>query len=100
MDLEESIEQPDGEQQAPVESTGSVYQVEAIKDDKDAKAEQLFAIFCLFDDFARLRKFILDLWIDYALGRVDLITASVTTNSAFQVAARKCFLVFYATSIN
>ena len=98
LDLEESAEQPDGEEQVPVESNGLVYEVETPKDDKGVKAEKLFAIFCLFDDLARLRKFVQDLWIDYAIGRVDLITASVTTNASFEIAARKCVLMLYASS--
>jgi hypothetical protein len=93
LDLEESTEQPDGDQQVPVESAGPVYGVETPKDDKAVKAERLFAIFCLFDDLERLRKSAQDLWIDYAIGRVDLITASVTTNASFEIAARKCVLM-------
>lgn len=67
-------EQPTYELQAPQ------------KNDKDE--EKLFAIFCLFDDLARLRSFVLDLWEQYKQRKIDLITASVTTNTAFQLAIK------------
>jgi hypothetical protein len=50
--------------------------------------DMYFAIFCLFDDLNRLRKFLLDLWTQYKLGSCDLITASVTTNSAIELVHR------------
>jgi hypothetical protein len=100
LHLEEPTEQPDEKERTPVESTGPVYDVELSKDEKDVTAEKHFALFCLFQDLARLRKFVQDLWSDYASDRVDLITASVATNASFQIAARKCFLMFYASSID
>ena len=50
--------------------------------------EIYFALYCFFDDLDRLRDFILDLWIDYKSGDLDLVTASVTTNMAFQLVSR------------
>ena len=50
--------------------------------------EKLSAIFCLFDDLARLRLFVLSLWKQFKQRNIDLITASLTTNTAFQLAIR------------
>jgi hypothetical protein len=47
-----------------------------------------FAIHCFFDDLNRLRDFLDELWSDYKNGRVDLITASVTTNTAIDLVHR------------
>jgi hypothetical protein len=74
----------------PTTSSASepIYQLEAPKDKANAEAEKLFALFCLFDDLQNLRKFLMELWSGYGAGRVDLITAAVTTNAAFQLAVR------------
>jgi hypothetical protein len=51
----------------------------------DSDEEKLFALFCLFDDLARLSQFLLDVWMDYLL---DKMTTAVITNTAFQLAIR------------
>jgi hypothetical protein len=38
----------------------------------------------MLGDLWQLRRFVGSLWLDYKNGKVDLITASVTTNVAFQ----------------
>jgi hypothetical protein len=48
--------------------------------------EILFGVFCFFYDLNELKAFILDNWRRYKDGTCDLITASVTTNCAFELA--------------
>ena len=50
--------------------------------------EVFFALFCFFDDLSALRGYLSDLWTRYKNGSVDLITASVTTNTAFELVQR------------
>jgi hypothetical protein len=50
--------------------------------------EVYFAIFCFFRDLDRLRDFLRDLWLDYKAGLSDLITVSVTTNTALELVQR------------
>ena len=47
--------------------------------------EVYFALYCFFDDLNRLRDHLQDLWEDYKDGEEDLVSASVTTNMAFQL---------------
>ncbi len=42
-----------------------------------------FAVFCLFEDLRRIRRFFEQVWQDYKTGKLDLMTASVITNTAF-----------------
>ena len=42
-----------------------------------------FAVFCLFEDLRRIRIFLDQVWQDYNLGKLDLMTASIVTNTAF-----------------
>jgi hypothetical protein len=47
--------------------------------------EVYFALYCFFDDLNRLREYLQILWGDYRNGEEDLVSASVTTNMAFQL---------------
>ena len=55
------------------------YQIES--SDKDTE----FAIFCLLEDLSHMRKYIRQIWQDYRSGTLDLISASVTTNTAIEL---------------
>lgn len=50
--------------------------------------EFIFALFCFFNDLNELRKFLLSLWLRYKDGSLDLMTASVTTNTAINLVSR------------
>jgi hypothetical protein len=88
LEVEEPMEVPDDVRPANPSPAQPIYQVEAPKDKESVEAEKFFALFCLFDDLQNLRAFLHKLWIEFGLGQVDLITASVTTNAAFQLAVR------------
>jgi hypothetical protein len=88
LEAEEPIERSDDAQATDSKAPQLLYELELPKNKENAQAEKLFALFCLFDDFQNLRTFVMELWTGYGAGRVDLITASVTTNAAFQLAVR------------
>ncbi|KAG4433195.1 hypothetical protein IFR05_011330 [Cadophora sp. M221] len=84
LEVEEPVEPKTGP--AP-KAELPIYELQASKEaNKDE--ENLFLVFCLFDDLARLRSYVMDVWEQFKQGKVDLITASVVTNTAFQLAIR------------
>ncbi len=50
--------------------------------------EKYFALYCLFADLHGLRTFIGKTWEDYSDGRIDLMSASILTNTAFDLVRR------------
>ncbi|KAI9738395.1 MAG: hypothetical protein M1834_008898 [Cirrosporium novae-zelandiae] len=42
----------------------------------------LFEVYCLFEDMHNIREFIQQIWADYKSGNTDLMSASITTNTA------------------
>jgi hypothetical protein len=48
----------------------------------------LFAVYCLFQDVTNVRTFLQDLWRNKKAGKVDLITAAITTNTAIDLVKR------------
>jgi hypothetical protein len=60
------------------------YEVEPIHE----LSEVYLAIHCLFEDLARLRNFITQTWGGYRVGAVDLVTGSIATNTAIDLARR------------
>ncbi|KAJ3289777.1 hypothetical protein HK104_007243 [Borealophlyctis nickersoniae] len=53
--------------------------------DVEEDESEIFATFCLFEDLANIRRFLQQTWTDYREGRIDLITASATTNTAVDI---------------
>jgi len=47
--------------------------------------EVYFALYCFFEDLDKLRDYLDGLWAEYKDGEIDLITASITTNTAFEL---------------
>lgn len=79
----EDTEELDNSSTVSPESVARVYELETPKDKKVLEEERMFSIFCLLDDFWQLRDYVSTLWSDYKDEKIDLITASVTTNAAF-----------------
>lgn len=85
LDVEEPSEQDDvGATTAVPKVSHPVYRLESSENSQNVEEEKLFAIFCLFDDFWRLRDYVAGLWLDYKNCEIDLVTAAITTNTAFQ----------------
>ncbi|PPJ52777.1 hypothetical protein CBER1_11191 [Cercospora berteroae] len=55
-------------------------------DDFDAA----FAVFTFFDDLRSIREFIGDIWVDYANGKLDVMSAAVTTDTGFRWMKSSC----------
>ena len=62
--------------------------VKVVYETEPSDADIHFAIFCLLEDLKGIRDFLRRIWSDYRLGNVDLTTASVTTDTAFELARR------------
>lgn len=60
------------------------YEAESMEE----KFEMLFAAFSLFDDIFRIYGFVRNLWDQYHTGKSDLITVSVTSNTAIDMVRR------------
>ena len=50
--------------------------------------EAINAVMIFLGDMENTRVYIMDLWLDYKLGTVDLVTAAVTTNTALELLER------------
>ena len=50
--------------------------------------EVYFALFCFFNDLADLREYLSMIWTEYREGNIDLVSASITTNTAFELVQR------------
>ena len=66
----------------PPPSTNVVYELETTEE------EAFFALFCIFEDLNQLRRFLSDLWRDYAARKLNLMSVSVTTNLAINLVRR------------
>ena len=64
------------------------HRVEYQSDNDEDDEEKYFAMYCLFTDLHGLRTFIGRTWDDYSDGRMDLMTASILTNTAFDLVRR------------
>ncbi|KAK0508380.1 hypothetical protein JMJ35_009464 [Cladonia borealis] len=62
--------------------------VEYQSDNDEDDEEKYFAMYCLFTDLHGLRTFIGKTWEDYSDGKMDLMAASVLTNTAFDLVRR------------
>ncbi|KAK5266969.1 hypothetical protein LTR99_006073 [Exophiala xenobiotica] len=55
-------------------------------DDEAYLSHAFFRVFCLFHDLQKWRKFLSETWTEYGDRKVDLMTASVVTDNALQLA--------------
>lgn len=51
----------------------------------DFQEELIFESYCLFEDMHQIQEYIMDVWAEYRADKIDLITASVTTNAAIDM---------------
>ena len=82
--------QKDPSRQTTPQSPRKTYEMEHTEE------EFVFAFSCLLSDLNELRKFLRTLWFQYKDGSVDLITVSVTTNTAINL-VRRAELDLYST---
>ncbi|KAG4435219.1 hypothetical protein IFR05_009295 [Cadophora sp. M221] len=55
---------------------------------EEAAADYAMGVFFFFQDLNKVRDYLKSLWQDYRDGKVDLVSASVTTNCAFELIER------------
>lgn len=70
----------------PAKENGAQYEVEF--EAESLEQEMFFAAYCLFADLNDIRTHIKGLWTEYDEGKINLITASVTTHTAIELARR------------
>jgi hypothetical protein len=87
-ELTESEGEPIDVRPVSLSESEVTYEIEPSKKKEDLEQEKLFAIFCLFDDLDRLRSYIMNVWVEFKEGKIDVLAASVITNTAFQLAIR------------
>lgn len=66
-----------------------IAKVEVVEEEADVQdhlSHALFRIFCVFRDLHNMREFISQTWVEYRDNKLDLMTASVVTDSALQLA--------------
>lgn len=88
-----TVEEPE-EIPEPSDSSKQLVQVELVEEaDVDAEERELkhlshayFQVFCLFRDLQNMRAFIRQTWEDYRDNKLDIMTASVVTDTAMQLA--------------
>lgn len=59
-------------------------------DEEDELEAKLFQVFCLFEDLDRIRTFLQQTWSDYAANSIDLMSASIVTNTALDLVREQC----------
>ena len=69
-------------------STQTQHQPQTRYQMESSEGDTQFAIFCLLEDLGHMRKYICQIWQDYSSGTLDLISASVTTNTAIELIRR------------
>jgi hypothetical protein len=63
--------------------------VEIYELESDDTYERIFDVYCFFEDLHRLQDFLNETWRQYKRGEIDLLTASLTTNAAFDIIRRE-----------
>ncbi|MCJ1251850.1 hypothetical protein MMC30_009088 [Trapelia coarctata] len=81
LDIEPSAPTPSASASAEVAKLQAHRNVVYDTDEDDDELD--FAIFCLFEDLRRVREFLSQIWHDYKSGKLDLMTTSIITNTAF-----------------
>ena len=87
--------------EAPVEEAPTSKTNIPIERDNDSKeADRFFALFCLLVDLHRIRCYARKTWVQYKNREVDLITASVVSNTAIDIVNKLQTEVFTDLGIN
>ncbi|KAK6372635.1 hypothetical protein LTR64_004553 [Lithohypha guttulata] len=86
------VEEPSHEFQEsrPSDSSATVQQTQVMyqAEHPATKSEMLFAAFSMFNDIGRIHTFLTNIWDQYHQGSLDLITVSVTSNTAIDFVRR------------
>ncbi|KAJ3173682.1 hypothetical protein HDU88_002771 [Geranomyces variabilis] len=81
LDVDELEEDDESSGLPEADSKETVYEIQPEKEgEKDEGV--IFTLYCLFQDLHNIREFLHETWKAFRVGQLDLITASVTTNTA------------------
>jgi hypothetical protein len=69
--------------------TSSIKAVDVYELEYDDALDQIFDVFCFFEDLHRIQDFLSETWKLFKAGKIDLITASVATNAALDIVCRE-----------
>lgn len=72
--------------------------IDIVEAELDNAFDRAFQIFCFFEDLHKIQDFLNETWESYKLGDLDLITAAMTTNAAFDIVRREEEAVFSSIS--
>lgn len=87
----DEITADDGEMNPTTPPTASKVASSSLEYDLEPNAEdKMFRIFSLFKDVNEVREYIRGVWRDYRDGRVDVMSAAVTTDTAFVLLKHGC----------
>jgi hypothetical protein len=90
----EDYDSDDGTEPTPTPTTPSTKTPPSrtfnLDDVVDEEEEKFFHIFCMFEDLERIRNFLQQTWRDYGAKTIDLVTASLTTNTALDLVREQC----------
>lgn len=75
-----------GTKKAPAKKPSSV---DVFELDYDDEFDRMFDVFCFFEDLHRIQDFLTETWTKVKHGKLDVITASITTNAAFDLVRRE-----------
>ena len=94
LDLDEPEDSPDKDAEKTLAKDKSPQVMKPVleyevEDEKDFEEENaLFAAFCLYEDLHRFRDHLKTIWASYMSNDIDLATASIITNTTFDLARR------------
>ncbi|CAK1366228.1 unnamed protein product [Cercospora beticola] len=85
-----TVEEPTSEGTAPPELPEQRANVDVSYEPEADDFDNAFAVFSFFEDLNSIREFISGVWVDYANGQLDLMSAAVTTDTGFRMIKDSC----------
>lgn len=86
-----NVEEPEVEEVAPQSAARKSKPEPPVEYELETdESEQVFAIFAFFQDINDIRDYVQELWVDYANGKLDVMSAAVTTDTAFHSIKLRC----------
>jgi hypothetical protein len=68
---------------------GAIPMIDMFELDYDDSFDPMFDVFCFFEDLHRLQDFLNETWAKFKKGELDLMTAAIITNGAFDLVRRE-----------
>jgi hypothetical protein len=88
LQLEELSPDSDTAKPASTNKTAKSPPPQEYEIDDSSTSDSLFAVLGFLKDYAEIEKMVMETWMHYKLGRLDLMAASVTTDTAYGIIKR------------